>query len=192
MQTIMLGRRVAANAVGGMPVDGGIARVDVSSLPRTPDLVIQTVVDPWSPESFSVPRAIVWGPGTTELTVDLAAGPRAYTERPRFVPEANAIAWAEQPSGEIANIAVARMQWFTILASSSWTLVSPSGEDTSLRFPVLPDPALSPIAPFVDRLDSIAYADGYRAFRDLALVDFGQALPLRIPAGRIAYRGLRP
>ena len=192
-QRLVADRRIVALAESWPTTTTPTARNELGAIPRTPDVVVQTSVEVWTFGPLSTPHLIEWGPGSTELTVELDPLPRAYTEPPRFVPETNTVTWAEEPSGDVANVAIARLRWSTSNTSPSWTIVSPRGDEPFVQLPVLPDPALRPVAPttFVDGLDSLVYPYGYRAFRDLGHVELTSVVPTLTPAGRIAYRSLR-
>lgn len=179
-------------------VDGASAATVEMFVP--PEGTLMTRLDPFSSGvAVSVPHVIDWRPATEMMTFDFAGlSLRAYTARPRFEPQSNAVRWTEDPSGAVADAVLAGLAWSDPVGRSrNWNVLAPRTEDPVLRLPVLPRADLVPAADtFVFDLTSLGIEGGYERVRSHLLGAWhptnGLPWPADGDAGHIVFRALNP
>jgi hypothetical protein len=142
---------------------------------------------------ISAPTVYAWGPTGAPTTIEFGADlPRAYLTRPTYDPAAHRVGWLETDQGRLADAVLVQLQWFST-DNVAWQIFGRRGEGTSITLPVLPDPALAPIASPVTNVTTIAIDGGYDRLRALPLlgqlrdVGFG-AWPMDAPTGRVTFQ----
>jgi hypothetical protein len=102
---------------------------------------------------------LVWGPSGSETEIALGnRALRSYTTRPELFATSSNVQWTEEPEGAIGDLVLLELSWSPLDAQSrTWKILSPRGDATIARYPVLPVAEIRPPADaWVTQLTTIA------------------------------------
>jgi len=188
--------RAAQGGGGGvMTIVNGAGSVNFDG-PLPPEATTLTEVLPLD-GGVGAQTVLVWGPPQATTTIDYgAARLRQYIERPHYEPTSHTIQWTEDTGGIVANTLLTSWGWTRrdLAENFQWQVLSPRGEQTVQRLPLLPAPFTPTtestiVDPFT--FISSAVAGGFGSVRT-KLVNWspGRPWPVDGKSGSVSYEDL--